>query len=208
MSQEDELSPAESLALIEGQRAELRRRRGVRPELISFAWGVAYLLGFGGCYLALHGVVPAALAGVVLGVLGAIALVLPIVLGVRATRGMRGPSRTVGAMYGTAWGLAFAANAVVQSSLQNQYAHSWDESSLMWSSSSLAVVGLMYLAGAMLWRDVPQYVLGVWILVSAAGSVLAGVPGNFLVLAFAGGGGMLALSAYYALRADPSPSGR
>ncbi|MEV6611596.1 hypothetical protein [Kutzneria sp. NPDC051319] len=200
MDGEGELSPAESLALIEGQRAELRRRRGVRPELITFAWGLAYLLGFGGWYLALHGVVPAALSGVVLGVLGAIALVLPIVLGVRASRGMRGPSRTVGAMYGTAWGLAFAANSVVQSSLQERLMPSWDVVSLMWTSSSLAVVGLMYLAGAMVWRDVPMYALGVWILVSAAGSVLAGVPGNFLVLAFAGGGGMLALSVYYAIR--------
>ena len=200
MDGEGELSPAESLALIEGQRAELRRRRGVRPELITFAWGLAYLLGFGGWYLALHGVVPAAVAGVVLGVLGAIALVLPIVLGVRASRGMRGPSRTIGAMYGTAWGLSFAANSVVQSALQAQLKPSWDVTSLMWASSSLAVTGLMYLAGGMLWRDVPQYLLGGWMLVSAAGSVLAGVPGNFLVLAFAGGGGMLVLSAYYTIR--------
>ncbi|WP_273938045.1 hypothetical protein [Kutzneria chonburiensis] len=143
---------------------------------------------------------PAAVAGVVLGVLGAIALVLPIVLGVRASKGMRGPSRTVGAMYGTAWGLSFAANSVVQSALQAQLKPSWEVTSLMWASSSLAVAGLMYLAGAMLWRDVPQYVLGVWMLISAAGSVLAGVPGNFLVLAFAGGGGMLVLSAYYTIR--------
>jgi len=200
MESEGELSPAESLALIEGQRAELRRRRGVRPELITFAWGLAYLLGFGGWYLALHGVVPAAVAGVVLGVLGAIALVLPIVLGVRASKGMRGPSRTIGAMYGTAWGMSFAANSVVQSALQAQLKPSWEVTSLMWASSSLAVAGLMYLAGGMLWRDVPQYALGAWMLVSAAGSVLAGVPGNFLVLAFAGGGGMLALSAYYTIR--------
>jgi len=197
---EAELSPAESLALIEGQRAELRRRRGVRPELISLAWGLAYLLGFGGWYLALQGVVPAALAGVVLGVLGAIALVLPIVLGVRASRGMRGPSRTVGAMYGSAWGLAFAANSVVQSALQQQLMPSWEVSSLMWASSSLMLTGLMYLAGAMLWRDMSQYLLGAWMLASAAGSVLVGVPGNFLVLAFAGGGGMLVLAAYYVIR--------
>ncbi|GAA3436042.1 hypothetical protein [Kutzneria kofuensis] len=143
---------------------------------------------------------PAAVAGVVLGVLGAIALVLPIVQGVRASRGMRGPSRTIGAMYGTAWGVAFAANAVVQSALQRELMTSWDVTSLMWTASSLAVVGLMYLAGGMLWRDVPQYALGVWMLVSAAGSVLAGVPGNFLVLAFAGGGGMLVLAAYHAIR--------
>ena len=200
MDHEDELSPAESLALMEGQRAELRRRRGVRPELISFAWGMAYLLGFGGWYLALHGAVPVPLAGVVLGVLGAIALVLPIVLGVRASGGMRGPSRTVGAMYGTAWGIAFAANSIVQSALQDRYVPSPDVRSLMWASSSLVVTGLMYLAGAMLWRDVSQFVLGTWMLASAAGSVLVGVPGNFLVLAFAGGGGMLALALYYTIR--------
>jgi hypothetical protein len=200
VDEEGELSPAESLALIEGQRAELRRRRGVRPELILLAWGLAYLLGFGGFYLALQGVVPEVLAALVLGALGAVALVLPIVEGVRAARGVRGPSRTIGVMYGSAWGLAFCANAIVQSSLQRQLAASPEIVSLMWSSSSLAVAGLMYLAGAMLWRDVPQYLLGAWMLVSAALSVLAGVPGNFLVLAFAGGGGMLALSAYYVIR--------
>jgi hypothetical protein len=197
---EHELSPAESLALIEGQRAELRRRRGVRPELITLAWGLAYLLGFGGWYLARAGVVPVALAGVVLGVFGAVALVLPIVLGVRASRGVRGPSRTVGALYGTAWGLAFVVNGVVQGSLQQRYVHDPDGQSLMWTASSLIVVGLMYLLGGMLWRDVPQYVLGAWVLVSAAGSVLAGAPGNLLVLALAGGGGMLVLSAYHAVR--------
>jgi hypothetical protein len=200
MGQEDGFSPAESLALIEGQRKEIRRRRGIRPELVMLAWGLAYLLGFGGFFLALRGVAPMALAGVVLGVLGAVALVLPIVQGVRASRGMRGPSRTVGAMYGTAWGLVFLANAVVQSSLQDRYVPSADVRSLMWASSSLAVTGMMYLAGGLLWRDVPQYVLGVWMLVSAAGSVVVGVPGNFLVLAFAGGGGMLALAAYYMVR--------
>jgi hypothetical protein len=103
-------------------------------------------------------------------------------------------------MYGSAWGLSFAANAVVQSSLQRQLAVTPEVASLMWASSSLLVVGLMYLVGAMLWREVSQYLLGVWMLASAAGSVLAGVPGNFLVLAFAGGGGMLALSAYHVLR--------
>ena len=203
MDEDEVLSPTESLALIEGQRAELRRRRGVRPELVMVAWGLTYLVGFGGFYLALRGAVPMSLAGVVLGVLGATALVLPIVLGVRASRGMRGPSRTIGAMYGTAWGLSFGANAVVQSSLQQQLAVSPEVTSLMWTSSSLTVAGLMYLAGAMLWRDAPQYLLGAWMLASAAGSVLAGVPGNFLVLAFAGGGGMLALSAYYTIRRRP-----
>lgn len=55
----------------------------------------------------------------------------------------------------------------------------------------------MYLAGGMLWRDRGQFALGVWMLIAGAGSAFAGVPGNFLVLALAGGGGMLLQSGYY-----------
>lgn len=52
----------------------------------------------------------------------------------------------------------------------------------------------------MLWREPVQYALGVWMLVAGAGSVFAGVPGNFLVLALAGGGGFLVLAAYYRVK--------
>src|SRR5262249_18314007 len=69
-------------------------------------------------------------------------------------------SRTVGAMYGSAWGLAFAANSVVQSSLQRLFMPSWEVSSLMWASSSLLVLGLMYLLGAMVWRGVAPCLRG------------------------------------------------
>ncbi|MGH3631879.1 MAG: hypothetical protein ACRDRL_31120, partial [Sciscionella sp.] len=49
----------------------------------------------------------------------------------------------------------------------------------------------------MLWRDTVQYALGVWMLITAAGSVFAGMPGDFLVLALAGGGGFLVQAGYY-----------
>jgi len=40
--------------------------------------------------------------------------------------------------------------------------------------------------------------------VTGAGSVLAGVPGNFAVLALAGGGGLLLTAGYFRLR-PPRP---
>jgi hypothetical protein len=63
---------------------------------------------------------------------------------------------------------------------------------------------VLYHAGGALWQDRFQYGLGVWMLVTGAGSVLAGVPGNFAVLALAGGGGLLLTAGYFTLR-PPRP---
>ena len=70
---------------------------------------------------------------------------------------------------------------------------------------ALLVVGLLYLAGGALWNHVPQYVVGVWVLISAVVSVLVGYPANFLVLALLGGG-FIVLGLWMHLRAgDGAP---
>lgn len=48
-----------------------------------------------------------------------------------------------------------------------------------------------------LFRDPVHYGLGIWMLAVAASSVFAGVPGNFAVLALAGGGGFLVAAVPY-----------
>ncbi|MEU7040606.1 hypothetical protein AB0A77_06040 [Streptomyces varsoviensis] len=197
------LSPAASLALIESERGRLLRRRGVHPAPIFASWGIAWLIGFGLCYLAAPGGPSAPLpmwaAAAVLVALCLAAMVVPVVQGVRAGRGVRGPSRTTGAMYGACWALAFLALATVNLTLARRGLDA-DLTTLLWTGSSLTVTGVLYLAGGMLWQDRAQYLLGVWLLASAVAGVLAGVPGNFLVLSLAGGGGLLALALYYALR--------
>ncbi len=70
----------------------------------------------------------------------------------------------------------------------------------MWSGSLLVLVGVLFLAGATLHRDRVQYGLGAWMLLTGAGSVFAGVPGNFAVLSLAGGGGLLAAAGYFTLQ--------
>src|SRR6201991_2309959 len=72
--------------------------------------------------------------------------------------------------------------------------------SLLWSGTSLLLTGTLSLAGGMLWQDRLQYGFGVWIIVSGGASVLVGVPGNFLVLCLAGGGGFLVASLVYFVR--------
>jgi hypothetical protein len=105
----------------------------------------------------------------------------------------------VGAMYGWSWTLSFVCLAAVNITLAN---HGMSDSAviLLWSASSLLLVGVLQLAGGALWRDTVLYATGVWTMVCAAGAVLVGVPGNFLVLALAGGGGFAAIAGYTAWR--------
>ncbi len=192
------LSPAETLALIEAQRRVVARSLYVDPALILGAWGVAWLVGGGAVYLAAHGwlgtVASNWLAGAIAGVLFAAAALVSFGEQVRRGRGVAGPSRRVAAVYGWSWLLAFAGVSALNLALQQQGLPT-HLAPLLWTGTSLLAVGLLYLAGGMLWGSRLQYGLGLWVLATGAGSVAAGFPGNFAVLSLAGGGGFLVAAA-------------
>jgi hypothetical protein len=193
------LGVAESLVLVEQERTHARRRLGTEPVSICLVWGVAWFVGFGVTWLAVR-------TGEVLpGWLGAAAPAVLIVAAVAvslrqlliAGRGVRGRSRRVAAMYGWSWLLGFVCLNAVNLRVIG-YGLSAHGAALLWSGSALALVGLLYLAGGAIWNDLGQFGMGVWMLVCAAGAVLAGVPANFAVLALAGGGGFFAMAGYLA----------
>lgn len=203
------LSAGESLALIERQQLEVNRRLGVNVALFYGPWGAAYLLGFGSVFLTYPSAVPLLLPGwvavVITGVLSVTAIVVSVVTGTRSGRGVRGPSRMVGAMYGWSWTLGFGALTAVMGGV-GRLGLPAEAKTLLWSGCALLLVGVLYLAGGAIWQDRFQYGLGVFMLVTAAGSVFAGVPGNFAVLSLAGGGGLLLTAAYATLRRPRRPS--
>ena len=203
------LSAGESLALIERQHEEAQRRLRVNPALFYGPWGAAYLLGFGAIFLTYPTAVPLRVPGtgaaVITGLLFAVATVVSIGTGVRAGRGLRGPSRAAGAMYGWSWTLGFCALTAVNLGV-TRLGLPEDAVTLLWSGSSLLLIGVLYLASGALFQDRFQYGLGVWMLASGALSVFAGVPGNFAVVSLAGGGGLLLAAGYFALRPPPAPA--
>jgi len=191
-------SPGQTLALIKAQHRVIARNLYVDPALILGAWGLAWLVGGGAGYLAAHGWlatgVPIWLAGIISGVLFAAATLVSFGEPARRGRGVAGPSRRVQAVYGWSWPLAFAGVLALNLALDQQGlpAHL---APLLWTGTSLLAVGLLYLAGGMLWDSRLQYGLGLWVLVTGAAGVAAGYPGNFAVLSLAGGGGFLVAAA-------------
>ncbi|HEX3780014.1 MAG TPA: hypothetical protein VHX38_10110 [Pseudonocardiaceae bacterium] len=190
------LSPADSLALIDAEQGRRARRIQVGAALTCGVWGVAYLVSFGLWYLTREAELPGLVAGVVTVVLFVGALVFSAWYGVRAGYGVRGPSRVSAAMYGCSWTISFFALTAVNVGLELRGV-SGDLDILLWSGSSLLLAGALYLAGGALFHSWVDYVVGAWTMIAAAGSVFAGVPGNFLVLSLAGGGGFLAQAVFY-----------
>ena len=190
---------ADALAIIAAQRL---RAADVRPSsaLIYGVWGAVWLVGYGAMWLtARDDDTPSVAAGVVAIAGGVLALVVTIVHITRRTRGIAGASARQGAMYGWAWAIGFLAQSMIVGGLARAGASN-DVTALAANAIAALVVGLLYLTGGVLWRSSAMYVLGGWIALVGAGAALAGLPGSYLLMALAGGGGMLAAAAVEAER--------
>ncbi|WP_372669109.1 hypothetical protein [Amycolatopsis kentuckyensis] len=202
---DEPLSAEESLNLIAQQNRRNRRELGGGPARMLAAWALAWIVGWGFTYFATQTEsIPGWVAGVLVAVLFLGAMAYTAFVSARAGRGIRGPSKTVGAMYGYSWALTSIGLTVVDIRITSFQALSSDQVSLLWSGTWLLLTGVMYLAGGMLWQDKLMYGLGAWMIVCSALSVLVGFPANFLVLAVCGGGGFLLGSIVYFVREKKS----
>lgn len=182
--------PAALLALIAAQRESIRRRTTPTMAVIGTAWGLAWLLGYLALYLTFDGTSSPWWAFAIFTSLLVLAVVVTAVHTARRVSGLGGDSATVGTMYGWAWMIGFVAAALIIASVVRAGAGPEVLAVLSNAVSSL-VVGLLYLAGGMLWREGRMFALGAWIALVAGLASLAGPPTTYLVMALAGGGGFL-----------------
>lgn len=197
------LPPSESLALIEQQSLRTRRDTDVNPALFNAAWGTAWLLGFGFFYLGAGPAppldVPTWVVGVTFAALLTTAGLVQIVHSARATRGVHGVSAQTGAMYGWTWTLGLVSLAIVLSAVTAGGVSDRAEA-LLWPAAFVLVAGILLMAGGTVFRDWLFYGLGVWIVLVDVAAALAGIPTYYLVVALAGGGGFLVVSALHQVR--------
>ena len=201
---EDEFSPdddaapasaAESLRLIQAQRAAAHKSLSPDPRLLYWPWGIAWFVGFGLLYLRFGPDLrvtldmPDWLPLTVLFVLMGIALVVSGVAGARSARQITGESSRRGLRYGLSWFFAFAMFAALATRIGGLLPEA--DRGLLWAAGSVAIVATLYLAGAAIWLDRSMFVLGLWLAVANVAGILAGPGWHSLVICLGGGGGLL-----------------
>ncbi|MFI9402746.1 ABC transporter permease [Nocardia sp. NPDC052316] len=163
-----------------------------RPSYLSF--GLAWLLGYTAFALTYGDdpglPLPAAVGPVLL--LGGLltGLVVTAVVAVRAQRGTRGAEAAVGIMLAASWLIGFSALFLIITALESAL-HEVRVQTLLWPTGSGLVVGMIYLAGGVAYRDLVQYALGAWLAVTSSAALLLDGAHLYWVLAIAGGGGYL-----------------
>jgi hypothetical protein len=204
---DDSLTPEQSLALIEAQRARVESQTDVDPVVLYGVWGVAWLLGFGLWAVTENGAngsgpwldIPRGVVGVTFGLLIAGAMAATMWHSLRVSRGLRGEEQQRGAMYGWSWTIAFAALFVVMAGIHRAGAPQ-ELTNLLWPLLSCLLVGVMQTMGGAVWKDFYLFGIGIWILVCTAIGGFLGLPGFNVVMALAGGGGFLVMAAWFTLR--------
>jgi hypothetical protein len=194
------LDPAAMLALVEKQKRAVDLAYLGPVGWLYAVWGVAWVVGFLLLWLAATiEWIPLPLARIIFGGLILASIAVSAVVGIRIGRGIRGASDFQGAVYGMSWtllGIAFAAlgAGLLQNGMSSELA------ALYFPSAYALMAGALYLAGAALWNERSQLVLGVVLLAVGAVAPFFGGPTNNLVMAIGGGGAFLLAAAYYAGR--------
>ena len=186
------LPPEEALAIMQRERTMIARRMARQIPWILFAWGIAWLLGYGMLWL-IDGakpllsvpLVPAVITFIVL-LLGAVAV--SIVIGTRAGRGIRtSPAAAfTGTVYGITCSVAFIAIYVFAAGLAAN-GMSVELQTIFFPTGMALIVGLLYLVAGAIWHAVPSIVMGGLMVVVALIAPFFGYPNHYLFLAVAGG---------------------
>ena len=202
---EQPLAPEQMLALLGNQQRSIESQVAAFVPVIMFSWGFAWLFGFGVLWLALTpgSVVPVPLPAAIaifVVLLGA-AIVISIVMSVRAGRGVRGNKADTfrGTVYGCSWSVGslailFFGQGLTVNGMSTELAN------VFYPIAFVLFAGLMYVVGAASWNAVPMLVLGAWTLVVGVVATFFGFPNHYLLLALAGGLGFLLFATLAVLR--------
>jgi hypothetical protein len=195
---DDELppvDPAESLRLIEQERATAERVLTPDPRLLLWPWGIAWAIGFTVYFLRfgpggrVFVDMPSWLPLTTLMALIIAAGITTGIVGARAGSYVSGPSSQQGAMYGITWSVAFAGVAIVLSQVSGLLPD--DKLNLLWAGVMVALTGALHMSGGAIYHDRALFALGAWTSLINVIGVFIGPGWHSLILAVAGGGGML-----------------
>lgn len=184
--------PAAALAVSTAQTKRVALDHSGAIALILGSWAVAWGVGFLLVAAAAPGspvAIDPLFANVTFAVLTVAGIVISTIAGSRMNSGLRGSAAFSGTVYGLSWPLAMIGvfvigNGLFRAGLPTEAA--WVYFPAMYGF----VVGILYIAGAAIWQEKSQLVIGIGMLVISAGASLLGYPMNLITMAVLAGGGM------------------
>lgn len=199
---EQRVDPAAILRAIDDDRKHAQSAMAPNASLLYATWGIAWIVGFLAFYLACVPVERPLIPFFAGAAIGAAALVAAIVLSAshsaRKSVGSRGPSMVQGAIYGSTFPIAFTLMGLLGWRLASAGVP-FDVMLSYWVAVPCLIVGILFLAGAVIWNDKSQLVFGIWTFVVGFSSVALTPPHNLLA-GVVGGVGFLALAVIQAIR--------
>lgn len=187
--------PAESLRLIEHERAEVAHRLVPDPRLQHWPWGLAWLIGFMAFFLRFGPGgrrfvdLPDWLPVTMLLGLTIVAGMITGVVGARANRAVAGRTSRQGGRYSITWSVAFIGLWAVLGRVSPMLPYA--QGTLLWTGTMVAMTGALHMAGGAVFDDRALFRLGAFISGVNIVGVLAGPGWHALIVAVAGGGGLL-----------------
>lgn len=201
---DEPLDPAAMYALLQNQQRSAQVQMGDFVWLITFSWGVTWLVGFGALWLVdgIDGFTLSVPLAVTVFIVTLVASgLLSAWLGFRSGRGMRGNTGAAftGIVYGITWMVGSMAIAILGGGLRS-HGMTADLAAYYYPCAYVLFAGIMYILAGALWRAVPSLVAGVWLVAVAVAAVFFPYPHHYLFFALAGGLGFLTLSAVSVVR--------
>ncbi len=198
------------MRVLADQAATAERQLAYPDHVMYLVWGAVYALGY--LPLALSrgewAVVDLPL-GVALGTFFACLITgigLSIWIGSRFARGLRGVGARQGLLYGLSWWLAFLGVAGVSSRL-SQMGVEGDDMGLLINGVSMLLVGVLFMAGGVVWSDRTQFTIGAAVCGATTIALVAGLPVYYWVMSVLVGGGLFLVGLVLAVRHPPRQQG-
>ena len=195
------LDATAALSIVTDQRRTAHSRLTMDARVTYLTWAVAWLVAFGGLWLALRPQPdqnPPGWGWAVYGVALGAGIVVTVGYAARRTRGIRGTTVTAMWLWGLAWFIGYFGGmwggSVITAGMTPSHAL------ITYNLLAALIPGLLYMALGTFTADIPSFLVGSWWIVLAVAATLIGVPAGLLVMALGGCAGMLVLTVVETIR--------
>jgi hypothetical protein len=197
MLENQDMSVQEAAAVVRDAHARARRELVICAPLVYAAWGLVWLLGYGGMWLSVRGQHPySGPSGVSIAavfVLAGIAITTVLAIASKAVAGIDGQSVRHRRVLVMTWAVGYLALLIVGPAISSSV--STRTLAFISFAGPVLLAGLVYILAAALGRYRPAFALGAWLVIIGTSCAWLAPATILATCALAGGGAFLLMAA-------------